>query len=496
MFKDYFITIAGRVAGAVAALLSLPILLEHLGPSEYSLIAFASLVQGYANILDAGLSPALASNVAKHCGHRDQVLQIITASTRSFIVKFSKYALPLLVPLFMTAYVTLHQVSLDRLAIFCVILLLDAFVSAIFRLQYSALQGFGDHAIANGMHTLNITIRTVLAVGIAVLGNQVECIYIAQLMLTCVAILASFTYYRTRYFVPHESPLREIRSPEGSTTQDLTMIAIFLAVINSIPLVVLGRMGGSTELNHFFLATSLGSIVATLQGSLISVMIPNLSRALAKAPIDNQNWDFRHMSRNVVCVSFALGGLAYCLAEPIVSIWIRKSGVDQTLLTALFQFQLISAAFVSLTIVPYALSIPLRQTRVQFIGVGIYLLACCVAMPFARYFGSIELFGLVAMMLGVFFSTGYFLASLNLVQSDAQSTRIWAFIAGPVAYIAMALIAARLSGGIFLSVQGPPAWLITSIIYIFFICGFFLFEWKNNSQKLCADSFYTRGRRP
>jgi O-antigen/teichoic acid export membrane protein len=479
MFKGYLITIAARFAGAVAVLLSLPVLLVHLGPNEYSLIAFAYLVQGYANILDAGLSPALASNVAKHCGHRDQVLQIITASTRSFIVKFSKYSLALLVPLCVMAHLSLQHISLDRLVILCVILLLDAFVSAIFRLQYSALQGFGEHAIANGMYSLNITIRTVLAVGIASIGYQVEFIYIAQFILTFVFILASFTYYTTRHFVPDEIQLREISYAEGSTTQHLTMIAIFLAVINSIPLVVLGRIGGSNEMNHFFLATSLGSIVATLQGSLISVMIPNLSRDLAKVPIGNQNRDFRSVSRNVVCVSFALSGLAYCLAEPIVSIWIGKAGVDRTLLTTLFQFQLISAAFVSLTLVPYALSIPLRQTRVQFIGVGIYLLASFVVMPFSRYFGNIELFGLLAMMLGVFFSTGYFVASLNLVQSDAQSTRSLAFIAGPVAYIAIALIAARLSGEGFLSVQGPPAWLISSVIYSLFICSFFLFNWKN-----------------
>lgn len=484
LFRDYLITLAGRVAGALAAFLSLPLMLEYLGSSEYSLIAFASLVQGYANILDAGLSPALASSVAKHSGQRDQVLQIIAVSTRSFILKFGKYSLPLLVPLFATACVTLPYVSLERLAILCVILLLDAFVSAIFRLQYSALQGLGDHAIATSMHTLNIVIRTALAVGLVVLGYQVEYIYIAQPLITCAAILTSFSYYWTRQFLPHESPSRDIRSSEGSTTQDLTMIAIFLAVINSIPLIVLGRIGGSDELNHFFLATSLGSIVATLQGSLISVMIPSLSRELTKATFDNQHRDFRRMSRNVVCVSFALGGFAFCLAEPIVSIWIRKTGVDLTLLTTLFQFQLISAAFVSLTIVPYVLSIPLHQTRIQFIGVGIYLLACCIVMPLARLFGTIELFGLMAMMLGVFFSTGYFLASSNIIQTDARPIRVWAFIAGPVSYIAMALVAAHVSGEMLASVQGPPAWLISSSIYAFLISSFFLFEWKNNSRKM------------
>lgn len=484
LFRDYLITLASRVASAVAAFLSLPLMLEHLGSSEYSLIAFASLVQGYANILDAGLSPALASNVAKHSGHRNQVLQIIAVSTRSFTQKFSKYGLPLLVPLFATAYLTLPHVSLERLAVFCVILLLDAFVSAIFRLQYSALQGLGDHTIANSIHALNIMIRTALAVGLVILGHKVEYIYIAQPFITCAAILMSFSYYRARQFLPHEVPWRDIRPTEKSTTQDLTMIAIFLAIINSIPLIVLGRIGGSDELNHFFLATSLGSIVATLQASLISVMIPRLSRELAKATFENQHRDFRRMTRNVVCVSFALCGFAFCLAEPIVSIWIRKTGVDLTLLTTLFQFQLISAAFVSLTIVPYVLSIPLRETRIQFIGVGIYLIACCIVMPLARLFGTIEHFGLIAMMLGSGFSTGYFLASTKLIQTDVRPISIWAFIAEPVSYIGIALIAAYLSGEMLFTVQGPPAWLISCSIYAVLISGFFLFEWKNNVREL------------
>jgi O-antigen/teichoic acid export membrane protein len=483
LFKDYLITLAGRVAGALAAFLSLPLMLEYLGSSEYSVIAFASLVQGYANILDAGLSPALASSVAKQSGQRDKVLQIIRVSTNSFILKFGKYSLPLLVPLFATACVTLPYVSPKRLAILCVILLLDAFISAIFRLQYSALQGLGDHAIATSMHTLNIMIRTAFAVGLVVIGYEVERIYIAQTLITCAAILVSFRYYRTRQFLPHKNPSREIRSSEGSTTQDLTMIAIFLAVINSIPLIVLGRIGGSDELNNFFLATSLGSIVATLQGSLISVMIPGLSRELSLATLDNQHRDFRRMSRNVVFVSFALGGLAFCLAEPIVSIWIRKTGLDLTLLTTLFQFQLIAAAFVSLTIVPYVLSIPLHQTRIQFIGVGIYLLACCIVLPLARLFGTIEIFGLMAMMLGVFFSTGYFLASANLIQTDAQPFRVWIFIAGPVSYIAMALVTALVSGKMLASVYGQPAWLISSSIYVFLFLVF-LFECNNNSRRM------------
>jgi len=483
LFRDYLITIAGRIASAAATFLSLPLLLEHLGTNEYSLIAFASLVQGYANILDAGLSPALASNVARHSGHRDQALQIITTSTYSFIIKFGKYALPLLVPLFATACVTLPQVSLERLAILCAILLLDAFISAIFRLQYSALQGLSDHAIANGAYSLNIVMRTALAVGIAALGYQVEYIYIAQLLITCAVIVASFIYYKNRSFLSHPGPLIDIRHAESSTTRDLTMIAIFLAIINSIPLIVLGRMGGSNELNHLFLATSLGSIIATLQGSLISVMIPNLSRELAKTSVNHQHRDFGYMSRKVVYVSFVLGGFAFCLAEPIVGIWIRKTNVDSALLATLFRFQLISAAFVSLTIVPYALSIPLRETRIQFIGVGIYLLACCIVMPLARYFGNIEFFGLVTMMLGVCFSTGYFLASSKLIQASARSTRTWTLIAKPVLYIAIALIAARVGTKMLLSTQGAPAWLMASGIYAFLICGLFWFEWKNNSRK-------------
>lgn len=466
LFRDYCITIAGRLAGAVAAFLSLPLLLEHLDSSEYSLIAFASLVQGYANILDAGLSPALASNVAKHSGYREQVLQIIAVSTRSFIGKFSKYGLPLLVPLFVTAYVTLPHVSLERLTIFCVILLVDALVSVIFRLQYSALQGLGDHAIANSMHTLNIMIRTALAVGLVLLGHQVEYIYIAQPLITCAAIFVSFRYYRTRHFVPHESPWRDVRLTEISSTQDLTKIAIFLAVINSIPLIVLGRIGGSNELNHFFLAISLGNSIAGLQGSLISVMIPSLSRELAKATVDNQHRDFRRMSGNVVCVSFALCGFAYCLAEPIVTIWIRKAGVDLTLLTTLFQFQLISSAFVSLTIVPYVLSIPLGQTRIQLIGVGIHLLASCIAIPLSRYFGDVQVLGLATMILAVAFSIGYFIASSSLVHTRARIPEFLTHVATPVVLSFISIILASLINGLISNLQGMYSKISLSFLYI------------------------------
>ncbi len=496
LFKNYLITIAGRVAGAVAVFLSLPILLEHLGPGEYSLIAFASLVQGYANILDAGLSPALAANVAKHCEHRDQTLRIIKTSIRSFIIKFSKYALPLFFPLIATAWVTLPGVSLERLALLCVILLLDAFVSAVFRLQYSALQGFGDHVVANSMHTLNIVIRTAIAVGIAVYSHQVEYLYISQALITVAAILVNFGYYRSRRFRPAKVPVQDIGTTQGTVPRDLTTIAIFLAIINSIPLIVLGRLGGSNELNHFFLAASLGGIVATLQSSLISVMIPSLSRELAKAPSDNHPRDFRRISRKVVSVSFVLGGLAFCLAEPIVSVWIRKAGVDLVLLTTLFQFQLISAAFVSLTIVPYALSIPMRQTRIQLIGVGVYLLACCFVMPLARYLGNIEIFGLITMMLGVFFSIGYFLASSHLIRPNARYVKTLIFIARPVPYIATALIVACLGGKMLSSVLGAPAWLISIGICSILICGIFMFACKNKSLQLNGDSLYSKGHRP
>lgn len=495
-FKNYLITIAGRVAGAVAAFLSLPILLEHLGSGEYNLIAFASLVQGYANILDAGLSPALAANVARHSEHRDQALNIITAAIRSSIIKFSKYALPLLAPLIATACVTLPDVLLERLTLFCVILLLDAFVSAVFRLQYSALQGFGDHAVANGMHTLNIVIRTTVGVGIAVQIGQIEYIYIAQSLITLVAILANFSYFRLRRFRPPSAPARDFVTDQSGVPLDLTVIAIFLAVINSIPLIVLGRLGNSNELNHYFLAASLGGIVATLQGSLISVLIPSLSQEIAKAPLDNRRQDFRRMSRNVVCVSFVLGGLAFCLAEPIVSVWIRKAGVDRMLITTLFRFQLISAAFVSLTIVPYALSIPMRQTRIQLIGVGLYLLACCIVMPLARYFGNIELFALMAMLLGLCFSTGYFLASSYLIRPKARPPRIWIFIAEPVPYIAIALIVAWASGKMLSHAMGSPSWPISIGIYSLLICGIFLYASKGSLSKFKRDGLCPKGRRP
>ncbi len=487
LFKDYLITLAGRVASALAAFISLPILLQYLGPSEYSLIAFASLVQGYANILDAGLSPALASNVAKHGANREQALHIISASTRASLLKFSKYSLPLFIPLITTAYVTLPHVAFERLAVLCVILLMDASVSALFRLQYSALQGFGNHAVANSIHTLNIAARTSAAVAIVVLGHRLELIYVTQALITCAAILMCFRYYRVRRSVVSEPILLHVGNTEGTTTKDLTMIAIGLAIINSIPLVVLGRIGGSSELTHFFLATSLGGIVATLQGSLISVMIPSLSRQLAQAPLDNQHRDFRRMSRNVVSVSFALGGLAFCLAEPIVSLWVRKTGVDRALLTTLFRFQLVSAAFVSLTLVPYALSIPMRRTRIQLVAVGIYMLGCCIAMPLARYHGSIESFGLITMLAGVCFSTGYFLASTELIYPKPRPAGIWAAVAAPVPLIALTLIAACTVGSIFSSAQDIPSWLISSGIYTTLASGIVLFAFqKSNKEDLCA----------
>lgn len=474
--KNYVTTVAGRFSGAIATFFSLPFLLEYLGPAEYSLLAFGTLVQGYANILDAGLSPALASTVAQHANYQSKVLEIIAKSTHLLITKLCKWVLPLLMLIFGMAYLTLPYFSIERLAIFCTILMIDACISSVFRLQYATLQGLNEHVIANGLHTLNILARTALAIGMATLSHQVEYMYLSQSLLTSVVILTCFFYYRRRQFLHKASPLDDELPEKSSTSHDLTIIAIFLAVINSLPFVVLGQMGGSNEINLFFLATSLGGIVATLQGSLISVLIPNLSQKLAVASYEENQGNFQRISRSVVCVSFGLAGLAFCLAKPIINIWVHKTGVDQTVLTTLFEFQLISAAFVSLTIVPYALSIPLRHTRIQLIGVGVYLIASCIAMPLARHFGSIELFGFISMVLGVCFSTGYFLFSSSLMIANGQAGCIWGFIVSPAIYIGTALTAANISVKMLLSEQILPEWLLTLFIYGALASIFILFK--------------------
>src|SRR6185369_9158324 len=220
LFKDYLITIAGRVAGAVAIFISLPMLFKHLGVNEYSLIAFASLVQGYANILDAGLSPSLAANVAKHRTSQERSIRIIAESTRYLVGKFFKYSPLLLGTLIATAYITLPNIPFDRVAFYCAILLLDAFASAGFRLQYSALQGLGDHAFANGIHTLNIVFRTTAAVGIAFHGGRVEYMYLAQVLITLSAISLSFKYYRVRRFLTLGTAAFDTTTLEGSVAKD------------------------------------------------------------------------------------------------------------------------------------------------------------------------------------------------------------------------------------------------------------------------------------
>lgn len=393
----------------------MPILLEYLGPEEYGFIVFATLVQGYANILDAGLSPAISAEMARKGRSRSQTIELIKIVTLLACKKFFKYSPVFLSALILIASVTTNvtEGSLTRLIPLCLILLIDAFILAIFRIQYAAMQGLGSHSYANLLHAVNIIARAICAVFFAIYYGIVEYIYLSQLLISLISLLVCFGYYwkRTYDVNIHSNKIEYNADKFKQATTELTIIAILLALINSFPYLVLSTLGEAVEVNTFFLALSLGGVLTVFQGGFVSIMIPNISSLISKNTEIEMARAYEVIGLRVAHVSFFIAGFVYCFANEIIGLWIGSSIIDLVLLSDLFRWQVLASAFSSLTIIPYAVSIPKGKTKVQLYGVLLYLIGCIAVLPAARFYGDINSYAMASCFLAISFSVGYFVIS-------------------------------------------------------------------------------------
>lgn len=475
IFKDYFITVAGRFIGTAATFFSLPLLLKYLGVEEYGFVAFASLIAGYANIIDSGLSPTLSVDVAKNSECQRNYRKVINISINLLTNKYFKYSPAMYLLLVLSAYVMLPRVALIRLFYFCGILIIDAYFTVLFRLLYSSLQGLGKHTVANGLHALNIALRAIICVILAIGGSRVEIIYLIQIIVTLFFIFLANKYIYKKIFVSSELSDFEFTSNVlvgKSVTLELTGVAVCIAIINSVPMLVLGRLGEPGELNIYYMASSLGGIFSALQGALISVLVPNMSRNL----VDVNNFiDYRIISRNVICASFIFGGLALLLAEPVVQFWARNILINTNMLVLVVKFQLAAVTFASLTLVPYALSIPMRKTKIQFLGTCFYAMLSVISIPVAGIDGGVLFVGGTAAVLSILYSFYYFGSTLKLLYEVDKKITNGGFILKIPFFLAIIFLFSYVIPVIFNFYS--LKWLISVVIYVVGVV-FVLCVWK------------------
>lgn len=110
--KNIIFNYIGQLYVALAGILTLPLYLKHISAEEYGLIGFFSLLQGWMQLLDMGLSPTMGREVARM---RDQ--QSLAPQLRSMVRSMETIFIVMAIAAGLSVFLGRHWIAQDWLRI-------------------------------------------------------------------------------------------------------------------------------------------------------------------------------------------------------------------------------------------------------------------------------------------------------------------------------------------------------------------------------------------
>jgi len=397
--RNLIASLASQVYVTLIGVVLVPLYLRYMGAEAYGLIGFFAMLQMWFGLLDAGLTPTLSREAARHRGGASDDLQY-RQLVRVLEVVFLAVALASGLAITASAHWIATQWLRSSVLPLSQIVGAIQLMGPIFALRWmcglyrGALSGAEQLVWLSSFNSAVATLRFAGVLPLLLLFEPTPILFFAYQLLVavCETLVLVVRAYRQFPRVPARIPWRIELAPLRPVLKFSLSIAFTSSVwilITQSDKLVLSRVLPLADYGHFTLAVLVAGAVSLLSGPIGIAVTPRLARLEAEGAGDELVRIYREMTQLVaVVVGSASLTLAF-RAEPLLWAWTGDATTTHASAPILMWYAL-GNGVLALVAFPYYLQFAKGDMRLHLLGnVGFVLVFVPVVIMASLRWGGV-----------------------------------------------------------------------------------------------------------
>lgn len=321
---------AGKIYAGLIGIVVLPMFLKLMGPESYGLIGFFTLMQGWMQLLDLGMSPTLGREIARLKESKNSTFQL-KSIVKTFETVFVIVAIFIVIVIFVagdwisTSWLNLENIdkgiTVDSIKLMGVIVGLR-WVSSLYRSGINAYEAqvwlgaidiifstlkFPGALILMMIYSGNVVYFFIYQLLIAAIESFILARKLNSLVPAATTAIPYFSFKELKRIAPFSLGLAYTSGIWVMTTQlDKLLLSNILTLQN---------------FGYFSLVVSIASGITALSSPIGSVILPRMTALLARQQETEMLILYNESSRLVVCIIAPVTAMLSIYSKELVYAW-------------------------------------------------------------------------------------------------------------------------------------------------------------------------------
>lgn len=391
--KNTIANFFGRAYQAIAIYIFIPFYVRILGPEAYGIIAFQAILVTVFSLLDAGLSSALAREMAQGRSAR-LLITLIATMERIVLMGSIFFAVILYASAGWVAREWLsasHALTIEEVQVCIKIIAAIIPLQLLISLYTAGLMGCQKQVLANILIVVSATWRSGMVIPVIFLWPTLEAFFVWQLT---AALLAAFVFrcflvfsVSKRLVLLGDFSLAAVR-PLVRFASGMLAIAVVASVNTQLDKILVSKIFQIEDFGRYALASALAQLPAIVSGPILVAVYPRLTELVSRgAPLEGTEL-YDSVSFTVASLSSISAVVLIAFAPEVLQVWLG-AGVASAEIVNVTRLLVLGGLFLSLASTPYYLGLANGHNATSVI-LGLFT---SVALGPVIFFGA-KLFGL------------------------------------------------------------------------------------------------------
>lgn len=379
MANSVVATAASRAYLTLLGLLVLPLYLQRMGAEAYGLVVLFATLQVWFQLLDMGLTAALAREAARYRGGA-----VAGAALRQLLRTLEVLFLAAVLAAGALLYLGSETIALrwlnlqslqpaqaSRAIEWMALSVMARLLSELYR---AAIAGFERLAWLAASNAVFGTLRFLGVLPfLDAFGATAANFFIFQLAIGVLELLV--LHFKTHRLVPSASQLgvawdlRPIRSLLGFSLA-MSLASVVWVLASQFDKLVLSGILSLADYGAYGLAVAAATGVLLATGSLADTLIPRITTLHAQGRDEAAQQLYRQASQWTAVIACSASAVLACHAESVLWVWTGNASLATTMAPVLALYALGNAAM-AIAALPYYLQLAQGQLKLHLIGTGL-----------------------------------------------------------------------------------------------------------------------------
>jgi len=380
------------------AIIMAPVYLSYMGTEAYGLVGFFTMMAGWFQLLDMGLTPTLARETARHRGGAIGI-DALRAFLRTLEVIFGATALCSAVILVALSHpiamrwLNVHELPLDQAARSIALMGLIVPLRWMSELYRGLINGFERQVWLSGYGILIATLRFVGVLMVFVLFGRSPVYFFSYQLCVAAAELAGLMFMSSKLLHRGTAPRTEFswKPLMGNITFSLVIAFLTTAwvIVSQADKLILSRMLSLAAYGVFSIAVVGATSITTVSAPLGQALLPRLSKLAAEGNEAGLRRLYDHATQVVCVIATPAVVLLAFFGRQILFAWTGKPALAAQA-GPILSLYAVGNGFLALGALAYYIQYAKGNLRLHFIG-NVLLLASVVPLFFlgARSYGAV-----------------------------------------------------------------------------------------------------------